>query len=117
MPVEVPNAPAQVAKLVEVEVDQDATMVTRRKMTVNQFIPGTQPPSQLQGRDHAPPPPGASRPKKKQRVGDQPPKVPSDAPTKTSPQGGIMIREPVGEPQPPAKIGTDVASSSWPANI
>ena len=81
MPIEVPDAPAQVAELVEAEADQDAAMVTRRKMTVDRFIRGIQP----QGGDRAPTPLGASRLKKNQWVGDQPSKVPSDATTKTPP--------------------------------
>ena len=63
-------------------------MVTRRKMIVDRFIPGTQPPAQPQGGDHAPPPLAASCPKKKQRVGDQPPKVPSDVPQRLLPREG-----------------------------
>ena len=36
MPIEAPDAFVQVA-----ETNQDATMVTRRKMTIDWFIPGT----------------------------------------------------------------------------
>lgn len=65
VPIEAPDAPAQVAEPVKAETDQDIAMVTRRKMTIDQFIPSTQPLAQPQGRDHAPPPPVASHPKKK----------------------------------------------------
>ena len=92
-------------------------MVTRRKMTIDRFIPSTQPSAQPQVGDRASPPPTASHPKKKQKVGDHPPKVPSEVPTKTPPWGGITIREPMGGSQPPAKGSKDIASLSWTENI
>ena len=92
-------------------------MVTRRKMTVDWFIPNAQLSAQPQGGDRAPPPFATSHPKKKQKVGDHPLKVPGDVPTKTPPQGRITIREPVGSSQPPAKGSKDVASLSRLENI
>ena len=41
MPIEASNAPAQVVETVEAETDQNADMVTRRKMIVDCFIPGS----------------------------------------------------------------------------
>ena len=108
---------AQAVELREAEVDQDKAMVTKRKMTVDWFIPSAQPSAQPQGRDRAPPSHAANCPKKKQKVGDHPLKVPGDIPTKIPPQGGIMIQEPVVGSQPPTKGNKDVASSSRPENI
>jgi len=65
VPIEVPDAPTQVAEPVEAETDQDADIMTKRKMTVDHFILGSQPPAQPQGGDHAPFPFAASCPKKK----------------------------------------------------
>ena len=86
-------------------------------MTVDRFIPNAQPSTQPQGRDRAPPSPAAYHPKKKQKVGEQPPKVLGDVPVKTPPQGGITIRELKGDPQPPAKGRKDLASSSQSMDI
>ena len=88
-------------------------------MTVDRFLPDTQPmaqPQEPQGKNRTPSPPQAGRAKKKQRVVDQPPRIPSDAPARTPPRvsGGITIREPVNDCRPTAQVGTDVASSSQP---
>ena len=92
-------------------------MVTRRKMTIDRFIPSAQPSTQPQVGDRAPSPPAASHPKKKLKVGDHPSKVPSEVPTKTPPWGRITIRELMGGSQPPAKGSKDIASLSWTENI
>ncbi|KAK9992022.1 hypothetical protein SO802_027007 [Lithocarpus litseifolius] len=72
-------------------------------------------PGAVEGKDRTPPL-AASRPKKKQHVGDQPPRVTSEAPSKTPPLGlvGIVIWEPVSDPRPTAQVRTDVVSSSRP---
>ena len=86
-------------------------------MTVDRFLPNTRPmaqPQQPQGKDHTPPPPSTSRAKKKQCANDQPPKHMGDAPSKTLPLAlnRIVIKEPVGDSQPAAQVGTGKASSS-----
>lgn len=92
-------------------------MVTRRKMTIDRFIPNAQPLAQPQGGDYAPPFLTAGHPKKKQKVGDHPSKVPDDVPAKTPPRGRITIREPMGGFEPSTKVSKDVASLSRPENI
>ena len=70
-----------------VEVDPDAEMVTRRKMTVSRFFPGSQPSAesqQPQSKGRALPPPSSNHAKKKQRLDNQSPKAPGDAPIKDS---------------------------------
>jgi len=47
------------------KADQDTAMVTRQKITVDRFLPGTQPTTQPQAGDRTPLPPSASRLKKK----------------------------------------------------
>ena len=98
---------ASIAELVnssDVEVSQGEKMVKRKAMTIDRFFPGAclAAQSHSQGKDHTPPSPPAGHAKMKQRVGDQLPQVPSDAPSRTPPQvlGGITIREPVGDPWP-----------------
>ena len=45
-PIEVPDAPAQVAKPEAAKDDQETDMVNRQKMTVDRFIPSTYPSTQ-----------------------------------------------------------------------
>ena len=86
-------------------------------MVVDRFIPNAQPLAQPQGGDQAPPLPATSRPKKKQKVREQPLKVLGDVLAKTPPRGKITIQEPEGDPQPLVKGRKDVASSSQSMNI
>ena len=65
VPVEELDTPAHIAEPEVPEANQDAAMVTRRKMIVNRFLPDTHPMAQPQSGDRTPPPPSASRPKKK----------------------------------------------------
>ena len=93
-------------------------MVAKRTLSIDWFLPGahlaTQPQKTL-AKDQTPPSPplSSSCAKKKQRIGD-PPKVPSDALSKTPPRasGGIVIWEPTGASRPTAQVGTNVASFS-----
>ena len=83
----------------EVEANLGEKMVTRHTLSIDRFLLGAYPTAQPQKtptKDRTPPPPSSSRAKKKQCVSD-PPKVPSDAPSKNPPRasGGIVIREPV----------------------
>lgn len=48
VPVEELEAQAQTTELEAAEADQDTEMVTRRKMTVDRFLPGTRPTTQPQ---------------------------------------------------------------------
>ena len=68
VPVEELDTLAHIAELEVVEANQDVTMVTKRKMTVNWFLPDTHPMAQPQSGDRTPPPPSASRPKKKKKA-------------------------------------------------
>ena len=61
MPIEAPNAPAQVAELVEAKTDQDTEMVTRRKMIVDRFIPGNPKAGTMLPPPRQPPPPAVLR--------------------------------------------------------
>ena len=100
------------------EGEQEAEMVTKRKLTADRFLSDSQPstqPQQARAKDRTPsPPPPFGRQKKKQHVEDQPLRVVSNAPTKTPyrPLGRIVIREPVSGPQPTARGDAKVASSS-----
>ena len=95
-------------------------MVTRRTLTVSRFIPGASPAVQQQpppqGRVSAPPahplpPPALGRQRKRQRLTDQSSTGPGEGQIQTplQPSQGITTRE------PPAQVGTNVASSSRPA--
>ena len=106
IPIERNEGQAQAAKQEVAEGEQEAEMVTRRKLITDRFLPGTQPsaqPQQTQAKDCTPPS-STGRQKKKQRVEDQTLRVLSDVPTKTPPQlsGGITIRELESGPQPVA---------------
>ena len=88
-------------------------------MTISRFLPGFQPsvePQQPQGKGRALPPLSSSHAKKKQCLNDQPPKAPSDTPSKTPPQlsNGITIREPVAESPFAVQVGGKATSSSQP---
>ena len=48
VPIEEPEVQARTAELEIAEADQDAKMVTRWKMTVDRFLPGTHPTAQPQ---------------------------------------------------------------------
>ena len=61
VPIEAPNAPAQVAKPVEAKTDQDTEMVTRRKMIVDRFIPGNPKAGTMLPPPRQPPPPAVLR--------------------------------------------------------
>ena len=113
IPVEETVGPDQVAETeaaelanLEVEANPDEEMVTQHTLSINCFLPGTRQADQSQqppGRDRTPPTPSGCA-KKKQRVGDPPPKVPSDAPSKAPPYAsvGIVIREPTDASRPTA---------------
>ena len=106
IPIERNEGQAQATKQEVAEGEQEAEMVTRRKLIADRFLSGTQPsaqPQQTQAKDRTPPS-STGRQKKKQRVEDQPLRVLSDVPTKTPPQlsGGITIRERESGPQPVA---------------
>ena len=63
-------------------------MVTRRKLTVDRFLSGTQPsaqPQQTRAKDRTPPPPPTDHQKKKHNVEDQPLRVTNDVLAKTPP--------------------------------
>ena len=83
----------------DAEVGPSGKMVKRKTMIVDWFLVGAYPAAQPhpQGKDQTPPPPPpfppVSRAKKKQHVTDQPPRVPSDAPSRTLPRvsGRITI--------------------------
>ena len=113
IPVEESVGPNQVAETEaaepansEVEANPDEEMVTRHTLSIDCFLPGIRQAGQFQqppGRDRTPPAPFSCA-KKKQRVGDPPPKVPSDSPSKAPPQAsvGIVIREPTSAFRPTA---------------
>ena len=48
VPIEEPTDPAPPAEQEAIEVESDAEMVTRRKMTVGRFLPSTHPPTKSQ---------------------------------------------------------------------
>ena len=96
-------------------------MVTRRTLTVSRFIPrasqAIQQQTSPQGRVstplvHPPPPPAPGRQRKRQRLTDQSSTSPREGQIQTplQPSRGISIWE------PPAQVGTNVASSSRPAH-
>ena len=96
-------------------------MVTKRTLSIDRFLPGAHlaiQPQKTLAKDRTLPLPSSGRAKKKQRIGD-PPKVPSDALSKTPPRasGGIVIREPTGASRPTAQVGTNVASFSRPVAV
>ena len=108
IPVEGPDAPVQVAEPMaaesanpsKAEADLGEEMVTRRTLNIDRFLLSTCPVAQSQktpSKEWTLPPP-SSRAKKKQRVSDQPPKVPGDAPVRTPPRasGGFTTQEPAG---------------------
>ena len=113
IPVEETVGPTQVAEAeaaesanLEVEANPDEEMVMRHTLYIDCFLPGTCPADQSQlppGRDRTPPAPSGCA-KKKQRVGDPHPKVPSDASSKALPRAsdGIVIREPTSASRPTA---------------
>ena len=123
-PVE-PEAPVEKAEHLAVDITNlSATdpllgedVVTRKTMTIDRFMPGTQqaiqpPPSQSQTQvPPPPPPPQAGRARKRQRVADQPPMGPGDVATQTPPRptGGIVIHE------TQTQVGLGVAPSSQAA--
>ena len=96
-------------------------MVTRKTLTVSHFIPGTSQTVQqqpLQGRGqalpaHPPPPPPFERTRKRQWVADLTSISPGDTQVQTphQPSRGVTIRE------PPTQVGTNMASSSRPAQL
>ena len=67
MPVEELDTLAHIAEPEVAEANQNAAMVTKRKMTVNRFLPDTHPMAQPQSGDRTPPPPSASRSEKKKK--------------------------------------------------
>ena len=98
-------------------------MVAKHIMSIDQFLLGahlTTQPQKTPAKDRTlpSPPPSSGCAKKKQRIGD-PPKVPSDALSKTPPRasGGIVIWEPTGASRPTAQVGTNVASFSRPVAV
>lgn len=110
MPVGELEAPTQVAepKTAEsinplgAEAGQEERMVNKKVMTIDQFLPDTGPvaqPQYPQGRDQVPPPP-ASQAKKRKHVTEKIPRVPGNAPSKTSPRvfGGPTIQELISGP-------------------
>lgn len=117
IPVGEPEAQGQAVKPEAAEANQEADMVTRRKMIADRFLPSTRPmtqPQQPQGKDQTPPSPPTGRAKKRHRVTDQQTGLPISALSKTPPRIsiGIVIREPVGNFRQTPQNGTDVVSSS-----
>ena len=97
-------------------------MVTRRTLTVSRFIPRVsqvvqqQPPPQGHipaSPAHPLPPPAPGRQRKRQRLADQSSTGPGEGQVQTplQPSRDITIRG------PPAQVGTNVASSSRPAQL
>ena len=96
-------------------------MVTRKTLTVSRFIPGAsqavqqQPPQGCVPNPPAyrPPPSPSGRTHKRQRVADLTSTSPGDAQVQTThqPSKGVTIQE------PPAQVGTNVASSSRPVQL
>ena len=87
--------------------DLGNTMVARKKMTIDRFVPSTRPTGQQQqesARDASPPAPPPTRVRKRPRTTDQTQTGSGNVPIR--PPAGIVIREPV------AQTGIDLASTS-----
>lgn len=116
IPVEGNKFQIQAAKQAVAEDEQGAKMVTRKKLTAEQFLFGTRSsaqPQPAQAEDRTPPPPSGHG-KKRQRLVDQQTEVPTSVVLKTPfhVSTGVVIREPMGDFRPTPQTGTNVVSSS-----